>query len=84
MLTLEAKAISEVGQFFASQPSLEQIIAFHASPELTERVYTLIAAEKTGTATDEERRELDKIDAIQHIIIRTKGEALKKLKQKTA
>jgi hypothetical protein len=83
-LTLEAQAILEIAQFFASQPTLEQIIGFHASPELAERLHVLIAAEKAGTATDEDRRELDRYEVIEHIIIRTKGQASKKLKQQKA
>jgi len=80
-LTLESQAILEIAQFFASRPTLEQIGAFHASPERAERLYSLIAEEKAGTATEEQRRELDSYEAIEHIIIRTKSEARKRMRQ---
>jgi hypothetical protein len=76
-LTLESQAILEIGRFFAGQPTPEQIIAFHTSPELTERLYALVAAEKAGTITDEERGELDKYETIEHIVIGIKSEARK-------
>ncbi len=83
-LSLASQALLEIALFYTNQPSLDQIVSFHASSALTEQVYALIAAEKAGTATDEDRRDLDTVEALQHIIIQAKGEALKKLKQKAA
>ena len=80
-MAIESLAMIEIARFFASQPTPEQILAFHASPEVNERIKMLIASEKTGTSTPEERRELDGYEAIEHIIIHTKAEASRKLKQ---
>lgn len=83
-MPIESQAMMEIARFFASQPTPEQILAFHASPEVNERIRTLITAEKAGTITPEERRELDGHEAIEHIIIHTKAEASRKLRQQAS
>jgi hypothetical protein len=83
-LTIEAQAMLEIGRFFAGQPTPEEIFAFHISPELTERLYDLVDAEKAGIATDEEKRELDSIAAMEHVIISIKSEARRKMQQKAS
>ncbi len=80
-MAIESQAVMEIARFFASQPTPEQIMAFHASEEVNERIKVLLAAEKAGTIAPEERRELDGYEAIEHIIIHTKAEASRKLRQ---
>ena len=79
-LSLESLAILEMARFFASRPTQEQILAFHASKEVADRLYELIAIEKTGMINEEERRELDSYESVEHIIIRTKAEALRRMR----
>ncbi len=83
-MPIASQAIMEIARFITSQPTPEQILAFHASPEVAERAYSLIAAERAGTITEEERRELDSYEAIEHIIIQAKAEASKKLRQQAS
>lgn len=77
-------AIMEIARFIASQPTSEQILAFHASTEVAERAYALIATERAGIITEEERHELDSYEVIEHIIIQAKAEASKKLQQQAS
>lgn len=83
-MPVETQAVLEIAHFITSQPTPEQILAFHASQSVAERAYALIAAERAGTITDEERRELDSYEAIEHIIIQAKAEASKKLQQQAS
>jgi len=83
-MSLETQAVLEIARFFASQPTPEQIIEFHASPETADRLYALIAAEREGAISEDERRELDSYEAIEHIIIHTKAEARRKLRQQAS
>jgi hypothetical protein len=83
-MSLEIDAIMEIARFFTSQPSPEQIVAFHASPEVADRLYALIALEKAGAIAEKGRRELDSYEAIEHIIIHTKAEARRKLQQQAS
>ncbi len=80
-MEVTTQAMREIARFFVSQPSPEQIIAFHASPEVTAHLYALLAAERKERITDEERRELDSYETIEHIIICMKAEACRRLRQ---
>jgi len=72
-------AVFEAVRFLASSPSPEEIVAFHPSPEATERIYELIEAEKDGTISDEERAELDRGIQLEYIMGLIKAEAHKRL-----
>ncbi len=74
-MPLEPQATLEVAQFLANGPTPEQIIAFHPSPEATERVYALIAAEREGRITAEERDELEGAIHLEHMMRLIKAEA---------
>ncbi len=65
----------EVARFLAKAPTPEQIIAFHPSPEVAERAYELIDAEREGTITPEEKEELDTYMSLEHIMRLVKSEA---------
>jgi len=83
-MPIESQAVIEIARFITSQPTPEQILMFHASQAVAERAYTLIASERSGTITEEERRELNSYEAIEHIIIQAKAEASKKLQQQVS
>ena len=80
----ENLAVLEIARFIANHPTPEEVINFTASDEVNERAYALIAAERTGIITADERRELDSYEAIQHIVIQAKAEAYKKLRQQAS
>jgi hypothetical protein len=83
-MSLESQAMLEIARFFASQPTPEQIMEFHASTDVNDRLAMLIASEKAGTINPDERRELDSYEAIEHIIIHTKAEARRKMRQQAS
>lgn len=83
-ISLDTQAMLEIARFFASQPTPEEIMGFHASPQLNNRLYALIAEEKSGMIDQEGRRELDAFEAIEHILIHTKAEARRKLRQRAS
>lgn len=72
---METQAEHEIVAFLASGPSLRAIVAFHASPEVADRCYELIDAERERALTDEEQRELDHYLYLNHLMILMKAEA---------
>lgn len=59
--------------FLTSNPTPEQIAAFSPTPEMTERLHTLIQRSKSGVITDIERLELDEYERIEHLIVTIKA-----------
>ena len=78
-MSIASQSIEAFAQFVTSQPSLEEIAAYHAPQEIVAHVYTLVAAEKAGTISQNDQRELDQYETIEHILICAKAEALHKL-----
>jgi hypothetical protein len=62
--------------FLSSQPTPDDIIAFRPTPEMTERLQTLITRGQAGTITPSEQQELDEYDRIEHLIIMLKAGSL--------
>ena len=75
----ETHAERELASFLASQPTLEQVIAFHPSAEVAERMYELIDTERDGQLGEEERRELETYLQIEHLMRLVKAEARRRL-----
>jgi hypothetical protein len=71
----EVLAQEEVERFFAAQPTPEQIVAFSASPRVSARFYSLVERQRSGTLTDEQQRELDIYQALEHRVRLAKAEA---------
>jgi hypothetical protein len=63
----------ELARFLASQPSTEDIIAFHPSSEVTERYYSLL--ERSGQVSGEEHIELDAYLGVERLMQLIKAEA---------
>jgi hypothetical protein len=83
-MTVTSQAIIEVARFLAGSPTPEEIIAFHPSEEATERIYELIEAEKDGSISIEEQKELDRGVHFEYMIRLVKAEARKRLAQKAS
>lgn len=62
--------------FLASEPTKEQILAFRPTPEMIERLKTLIERSKAGELTPPEQRELDEYERIEHLMIMLKAGSL--------
>ena len=57
----------------ASQPSRAQIAAFKPTPEMVERLPTLLSRSQAGELTATELAELDEYERIEHLIIMLKA-----------
>ena len=74
--------LDEVLTFLLSQPTPEQVIAFHASESAQERLRYLLDMNRQGTLNDAERKELDEASQLNHFIILLKTKAHLKLQTK--
>jgi hypothetical protein len=54
--------IDEIAEFLASCPSREQILNYHPSQRMQQRVRELLAKLKSDRISTEEQRELDQIE----------------------
>jgi hypothetical protein len=59
--------------FLASAPTPEEIAGFKPTPEMQERLQTLLSRSKTGQLTPAEQQELDEYEQIEHLIIMLKA-----------
>lgn len=73
---LSAQTYRYVLNFLASEPTPEQIAAFGPTPEMAERVRTLLAKERTNQLTPTEQAELDDYEDIEHLVVMAKAGAL--------
>jgi hypothetical protein len=58
--------------FVASNPTSEQIAAFSPTPEMQERLRTLVERSKAGELTEQERVELDEYEKIEYLVMMLK------------
>jgi hypothetical protein len=76
---LPAHIYRSILDFLASQPTIEQLAAFGPTPEMTERLQTLLARQAAGAITPTEMAELDEYERIEHLLIMLKAGALSSL-----
>ncbi len=69
---LSAHIYRYILDFLASQPTAEQIAAFTPTPEMTDRLRTLLARKSSGEITPAEESELDEHERIEHLMIMIK------------
>lgn len=69
----------EILDFLASTPTPETIIAFRPSAELQARASELLDKNRRGNLGDEELKELEEIDRMNHFMSMLKIRARKKL-----
>jgi hypothetical protein len=65
----------------ASQPSPEQVLALHPTPELQERISDLLARGKESTLSPQEATELERYLMLEHLVRLAKAHAAKRLAQ---
>ena len=73
-----ARADDEIIDLLATAP---RVLEFKPSDEARARVWDLVAREKSGTLTEEEKSELDHYAQIEHLMRRVKARARKRLQQ---
>ncbi|MBD2494348.1 hypothetical protein [Nostoc sp. FACHB-280] len=58
--------------FLASNPTPEQIAQFQPTPQMQERLHTLVTRSKAGELTPVELKELDEYERIEHLMVMIK------------
>lgn len=76
---LPARIYQYILDFIASKPTPEEIIAFRPTPEMEERLKSLLERNKVGKITAAESKELDEYERIQHLMIMLKAGVFSKL-----
>lgn len=69
---LPANVYRYILDFLTSQPTPEQIAAFRPTPEMQERLRSLLAKSNHEALSPEERRELEEYERIEHLVIMLK------------
>jgi hypothetical protein len=80
-LSLQQPALSAhiycyIVDFLASGPTREEILAFAPTPEMSERLKTLLGRSKAGELTPSEQRELNEYERIEHLVVMLKAGSL--------
>ncbi len=70
---LPAHVYRYIVDFLASGPTSEQLANFGPTPEMIERLQTLLAREAASELTPPERIELDEYERIEHLIVMIKA-----------
>lgn len=83
-MPIVTEAAVEVARLLMSNPTPEQIIAYHPASNVTERYYELIDTEREHPLAPEEQQELESYVALEYMLGLVKIEARKKLGQKVS
>jgi hypothetical protein len=75
--TLPAHVYRYVLDFLARNPSIEEVRSFGPTPEMTDRLRTLLDREVNGDISISERAELDEYQRLEHLIIMIKSGSLR-------
>jgi hypothetical protein len=74
---LPAHVYRYVLDFLATNPSAEEISSFAPTPEMTERLRTLLTREADSNITPAEKAELDEYERLEHLMIMIKAGVLR-------
>jgi hypothetical protein len=72
---------SAILALLASQPTPEQVLALHSTPELQERISDLVLRSKEGSLVPQEAIELERYLLLEHLVRLAKVHAAKRLAQ---
>lgn len=78
--TRAAATAVELMELLASNPSPQEVLDFHGSEETQERSRRLLALNEAGLLGDEEKRELDELDQLEHLVVMLKAKVAKDLR----
>jgi len=71
-----AHVYREILAFLAGNPTSEQIAAFGPTPEVRQRLQTLLERDRAGLLTDVEQTELAEFEQIEHLMVMIKAGVL--------
>ena len=78
------KVVDEFAEFIARRPSDEEILNFHASEAVQNRVSQLLAKNRSVGLTDDEEREMDEYEYIEHLVAMLKAKTQLRIQGKLA
>ena len=76
---IPAHAYRYILNFLASNPTPEQIATFSPTPEMQDRLQTLLDRSRSGELSEAEQAELDEFEHIEHLVVLIKAGNLSSL-----
>ncbi len=80
--TVAAATATEIIEFLSQAPTREEVLAYHASKRSQTRLQRLLALNAAGQLGEEEQRELDELQQIEHIVVMLKAQLAKPTPEK--
>lgn len=68
MAVAESPVYQEVFYFLASSPTPDEILAFHTSEAVQQRIHDLLQASREGRLSPDEAAELDEFEQVEHFV----------------
>lgn len=72
--TTATATATEVIEFLSQEPSPQEVLEFHASDRSQSRLQRLLALNEDGLLGEEEDRELEELQKIEHILVMLKAQ----------
>ena len=77
--TVAAAAATEVIQFLAKNPSSQELLDYHVSPQAQARLQRLLTLNQAGMLSELEQTELNELQRLEHTIIMLKARVASQL-----
>jgi hypothetical protein len=72
--TTATATATEVIEFLSHEPSPREVLTYHASERSQTRLQRLLALNEAGLLSEEEARELEELQKIEHILVMLKSQ----------
>ena len=79
--TRAAATVVELMELLAGNPSPQEVLDFHVSDATQERSRRLLALNEAGLLGEEEQRELDELEQLEHLVVMLKSRVAGSLRQ---
>lgn len=79
--TPAAQTSSEIVDFLLSNPTQDDVLAYHASDQAQRRLQRLLALNEASLLSEEEQAELAELEQLEHIIIMLKAQVFDQIQQ---
>ena len=79
--TPAAEMSSEIIDFLLRNPTLDEVLTYHASDRAQRRLQRLLALNEAGLLSEEEHAELAELDRLEHIVIMLKAQVADQVQQ---
>jgi hypothetical protein len=79
--TPATQTASEVIEFLATEPTPHSVLAYHVSARAQQRQERLLTLNAAGMLNQDEQRELNELEQIEHIVVMLKAQAVERIQQ---